>query len=632
MQEITLMSRLKYAFDNTMSKGAVALIGWLAALSALVILLAALLVTVTGLAPEGSEPLGFAEALWGALMRMLDSGAVGGDVGWSFRIMMLFVTFGGIFILSTLIGLLTSGIESKLDELRKGRSTVIEEGHTIILGWSQQIFSVISELLIANQSQKRACIVVMADKDKVEMEEEIRAMVGPTGRTRIVCRRGSPISLNELEIVNPRTSRSIIILSPEEGDADSSVIKTVLALTNSPNRRHDPYHIVAEMRDPSNLEVAKMVGRDEVELILVGDLISRIIAQTCRQSGLSIVYTELLDFSGDEIYFQHEPSLVGKTFREALFAYEDSIIIGLEPQGGQPVLNPPMSRPLAVGDRLVVIAHDDDTIRLSATSQWNINRSTIRPSRAAAPQPEKTLVLGWNWRGSSIINELDNYVASGSEVTVVAAYEVAEEQIKQECDALRNQQILFQLGETANRRVLDSLQIERFDRVIVLCYADAMEIQQADAQTLITLLHLRDIADKKGLDFAIISEMLDVNNRALAEVARADDFVVSDKLISLMLAQVSENKSLNSVFSAIFSSEGSEIYLKPVTDYVKVEGPLNFYTILEAAAQRDEVAIGYRLLAQATDASKMYGVVINPQKSEQVQFSDGDRVIVLANS
>lgn len=518
MQEITLMSRLKYAFDNTMSKGAVALIGWLAALSALVILLAALLVTVTGLAPEGSEPLGFAEALWGALMRMLDSGAVGGDVGWSFRIMMLFVTFGGIFILSTLIGLLTSGIESKLDELRKGRSTVIEEGHTIILGWSQQIFSVISELLIANQSQKRACIVVMADKDKVEMEEEIRAMVGPTGRTRIVCRRGSPISLNELEIVNPRTSRSIIILSPEEGDADSSVIKTVLALTNSPNRRHDPYHIVAEMRDPSNLEVAKMVGRDEVELILVGDLISRIIAQTCRQSGLSIVYTELLDFSGDEIYFQHEPSLVGKTFREALFAYEDSIIIGLEPQGGQPVLNPPMSRPLAVGDRLVVIAHDDDTIRLSATSQWNINRSTIRPSRAAAPQPEKTLVLGWNWRGSSIINELDNYVASGSEVTVVAAYEVAEEQIKQECDALRNQQILFQLGETANRRVLDSLQIERFDRVIVLCYADAMEIQQADAQTLITLLHLRDIADKKGLDFAIISEMLDVNNLSLIHI------------------------------------------------------------------------------------------------------------------
>ena len=38
--------------------------------------------------------------------------------------------------------------------------------------------------------------------------------------------------------------------------------------------------------------------------------------------------------------------------------------------------------------------------------------------------------------------------------------------------------------------------------------------------------------------------MLDVRNRELAEVTQADDFIVSDKLVSLMLAQVSENKDL----------------------------------------------------------------------------------------
>ena len=52
--------------------------------------------------------------------------------------------------------------------------------------------------------------------------------------------------------------------------------------------------------------------------------------QTCRQSGLSVVYTELLDFGGDEIYFHEEPALVGKTFGEALLAYEDSAVIGLQ--------------------------------------------------------------------------------------------------------------------------------------------------------------------------------------------------------------------------------------------------------------------------------------------------------------
>ena len=72
---------------------------------------------------------------------------------------------------------------------------------------------------------------------------------------------------------------------------------------------------MAELHDPRNLEVAKLVGKDEVEFVLVGDLVARIIAQTCRQSGLSMVYTELLDFGGDEIYFKEEPALAGKRFR-----------------------------------------------------------------------------------------------------------------------------------------------------------------------------------------------------------------------------------------------------------------------------------------------------------------------------
>ena len=319
-----------------MSKGTVALIGLLAALSTLVIGVIAAFVTIVGIAPEGGDQLTFTEAIWMSLMRTLDSGTMGGDAGWSFRIAMLLVTFGGIFVISTLIGVMTSGIEGKIESLRKGRSRVIEHGHTVILGWSQQIFVVITELIAAGANQPKSCIVIMGDKDKVEMEEEIRDFVGSTGRTRIVCRRGSPMSLGDLEIVSPHTARSIIILAPEGDSPDSNVIKTMLALTNNPQRRAEPYHIVAEICDQKNMEVARMVGRDEVELVQVSDLISRIIAQTCRQSGLSVVYTELLDFGGDEIYFHSEPALVGKTFGEALLAFEDSAVMGLHRPGSPP--------------------------------------------------------------------------------------------------------------------------------------------------------------------------------------------------------------------------------------------------------------------------------------------------------
>ena len=630
MYKATLPDRLRYAFDNTMSKGTIALIGLLAALSTLVIGVIAAFVTIVGIAPEGSDQLTFTEAIWMSLMRTLDSGTMGGDAGWSFRIAMLLVTFGGIFVISTLIGVMTSGIEGKIDSLRKGRSRVIEDGHTIILGWSQQIFVVITELIAAGANQPKSCIVIMGDKDKVEMEDEIRDFVGSTGRTRIVCRRGSPMSLGDLEIVSPHTARSIIILAPEGDNPDSNVIKTMLALTNNPQRRTEPYHIVAEICDPKNMEVARMVGRDEVELVQVSDLISRIIAQTCRQSGLSIVYTELLDFGGDEIYFHAEPALVGKSFGEALLAYEESAVIGLHRTGSAPQLNPSIDTRIEPGDRLIVISEDDDTIRLRGVQNIAIDPSVIELREPAIPTPERTLILGWNWRGPAIINELDHYVAPGSIVNVVANDEAAQDAIDQQCANLKQQAVTFQAGETTDRRTLDALKIETYKHVILLCYSDTLSAEQADAQTLITLLHLRDIASHCEQPFSVVSEMLDTRNRALAEVTQADDFIVSDKLVSLILSQVSENKALNAVFTDLFDPEGSEIYLKLATDYVHLGEPMNFYTVIEAAQRRNEIAIGYRIAGQSDDASKAYGIVINPDKSNSITFSEWDRIIVLA--
>lgn len=145
------------------------------------------------------------------------------------------------------------------------------------------------------------------------------------------------------------------------------------------------------------------------------------------------------------------------------------------------------------------------------------------------------------------------------------------------------------------------------------------------------LLHLRDIAEKQGAHYSIVSEMLDIRNRNLADVTRADDFIVSDKLVSLMTAQVAENPHLNLVFADLFDPEGSEVYLKPAELYVKLGVPMTYATVVEAAKQRGEVALGYRLVKDARDASAAYGVHVNPAKSTEVAFHTGDRVIVLAN-
>lgn len=623
----TRMERLRYAFDNFMARGTIALIAGLFVASAVGIFVVALVVSVLGLADEGMT---LPDLLWASLMRTLDSGTMGGDTGTAgFLVGMLTVTLGGIFVISALIGIINTGLEAKLDQMRKGRSRVLETGHTVILGWSQQVFPVLSELVIANANVARSTIVILADRDKVEMEDEIRARFASTGRTNVVCRSGSPIDIDDLDIARLETSRAIVILSPEIDDPDADVIKTILAITNHPRRRAEPYHIVAELREATNMDVAKLVGRDEVQLILAGDLISRIVAQTCRQSGLSIVYTELLDFDGDEIYFAMLPALAGRTFGDALFAFEDSTLIGLRPAGGGPTLNPPMDTVIGPSDHLIVISADDDTIRLSSPTA-SVDDAAIATVAPAARGPERTLILGWNWRAPTVIRELDGYVAAGSQLTVVADLAEAGTALEALRPSLANQAVTFRNADTTNRAVLDAIGVPSFDHVIVLCYSDVLEAQRADSKTLVTLLQLRDMADRTGKDFSIVSEMLDLRNRALAEVTQADDFIVSARLVSLLMAQVAENADLNAVFADLFDHDGSEIYLRPARDYVTPDTEVAFATIVESARRRGEVTIGYRVLPTPGTPRSGHGVRINPPKSELVSLRATDAVIVLA--
>ena len=634
MATFSFRDRVRYRFDEFMARGTGALLGGLFLASTVLIISVAAVVVIFGQAPaaEGGDRPGFLGIAWMSLLRTLDSGTMGGDQGSVFFLAsMLVVTLGGVFIVSTLIGVLNNGLEERLAQLRKGRSRVVESGHTVILGWSSNIFTLISELVEANANQRGSCVVILANRDKVEMEDAIREHVGDTKRTKVVCRTGSPIEVADLAIAGVDAAKSIVVLSSvEEGD-DTGVIKTLLAITNNPQRRPEPYHIVAEIREPRNLDVARMVGKDEAELILVGDLISRVIAQTCRQSGLSVIYTELLDFGGDEIYFSKEPALVGKTFGESLSAYEDSAVMGIMRAGEAPKLNPPMDTVIQDGDALIVISEDDDTIRLSSGPADAPAAGVIVSKPPSAAKPESTLILGWNWRTPTIVAELDQYVAPGSTITVVADIRDGAGILERECRTT-NQAVSFQDADTTDRRVLDALGVERYDHIILLCYSDTMTAQQADARTLITLLHLRDIASRTGAAVSVVSEMLDLRNRALAEVTKADDFIVSDRLVSLMLAQVAENKHLNAVFQDLFDPDGSEIYLKPAGDYIQPGVPVSFYTVIESARRRGEVAIGYRRKAAASDAAQAYGVVVNPDKSVMVSFEAADRIVVLAES
>jgi hypothetical protein len=206
---------------------------------------------------------------------------------------------------------------------------------------------------------------------------------------------------------------------------------------------------------------------------------------------------------------------------------------------------------------------------------------------------------------------------------------VHEDEVDLTLIPVNNQTVKSQIGKITSRKVLEDIQPESYNHIILLSNND-IDIQESDAQTLICLLHLRNIGAKHNKNLSIVSEMRDLRNREIGLVTRADDFIIGDNIISLMLSQLSENRELKKVFDVLFESEGSEIYLKPIERYIKTGESVNFYTLVERATMMNETAIGYRIYSQKDSSEENFGIQINPKKSKEISFSSEDFLIVLS--
>jgi voltage-gated potassium channel Kch len=614
-----LGDRLRYMFDNSMSSGTPALIAWLSAATVLLIVLFAFVLTVAGMGQEGTDR-NFFEELFYNLLHALDPGTIGGDEGtWRFKLTMLALTLGGLFIVSALIGVLATGIDSKLADLRRGRSIVLEKDHTVILGWSESIFTIISELTLATESRDDAVVVILADRDKVDMEDELKVKVPERRGTKVIVRSGSPMDIDDLRLSSHDTARSVILLAPDSDDPDSEVIKTLLALTHEGN--NGP-RIVAEIQDPENIEAAQLVGTGRTTLLDIRETVAKLVVQTSRQSGAAAVYTELFDYEGDEFYFFENHGLAGSTYAEALQAFEAASVVGLIDDGVSK-LNPPPATVITADQTLIVVVEDDSVLEGQSRSLTEPALNMLGQQVSSDAQPTQALLIGWNDRAPIVVRELDRYATPGSTLTVLTTYG------EPALPPMTNLAVTVVKAPSTSRAVLNEHVLAELDQIIVLCYDRDLDIQTADSRTLVTLLHVRDILGKVGSDVPVVSEMLDDRNRVLASVADVDDVVVSGEIVSLVVTQLSEDGRLESVFKELLGSEGSEIYLRPADWYVQPGDDVSWATVVAGAARRNETAIGLKSEMLA-DPGMKFGVVVNPPKSQTYTISAGDAVVVLA--
>ncbi len=622
-QEKNLFARWKYWFDQIISGGTGKLLFLLAVCSMVLVGLAAMLLAL-GIKPIGSEPLNYAESFWRTMSIALDPEAVD-DEGWSYRLVMLAVAILGILIVSTMIGVLTSGIEGKIASLRRGRSLVLESDHTVILGWSSKIVTAVQELVIANENQPKAAVVILANHDKVEMEEELNTRVTKLGNTKIVCRRGDPCVLSDLEIVRPELAKSIILFSGEDEQGDAVVLKRLLALQRITDRHDHNCQIVAEIRDDTNTDAIKLVGN--VQVVQSVDLVTRVLVQAARQPGLSFVYDELLSFEGCEIYFHKDISLAGRTFADATLSMPRAAVIGIKPQGSDPVINPPADRIIETDDMLILVAEDDSKINIPEKSQPTFDMSRICQPPEIVSTPEHYVILGWHRGGTMLLKELNKHLTPGASVLIVHDPDLSNVPSNEDLNTLERLNVSVKTCKTTSRPELERLDLTLSDEIIVLSYRDSIPIQEADSMTLLTLVHIRDLCERTQKRIGIATEMLDAQNRELADRKNEDDFIASEELVSKVLVQLSENSQLAKVLDELLTSDGSELYLRPAAHYVELGAEVPFGAIVAASLFRKELAIG---ILKINSTSKYPELLLALKKIDSITLCAEDSIVVVA--
>ena len=224
-------------------------------------------------------------------------------------------------------------------------------------------------------------------------------------------------------------------------------------------------------------------------------------------------------------------------------------------------------------------------------------------------------------------------MGQGSTITLIARMDVGARQraILEKCGTLKNVTVRHLDGEFTNRSLMTELQPHMYPTVTVL--GDASEggsAEDADTRAIIALLLLRDFRRRHNVQKQeVCSEILNPKNRELAATTEIHDIVISNEMVSMVLAQVTHEPRVRPVLEDLFQSEGSEIYLKDIRKYVPVGQPVSFEYLILAAKARNECALGVQIFVD--DPAKRYGLVLNP-KDRAGPFTPkmGDRLVVLA--
>ena len=548
-----LKERLGYWFDNRMSKGSLGFIRILIIASILLAVLIAVLIICFGFNEEGET----ASVFWDSIATVLNAWMPYSDDGsLGYLILMSITAIAGVLFTSVLIGIITSAIEEKIIDLKRGNSLVLESDHIVVLGFNPGEYTLIEQLILAAEGHP-SCLVLMDAMEREEMEQYLDDNLDIPDSFRIVCRTGDitdPASIEKCSVKSCRT----VIISP--GD-DKKTVKAILAVSK----------LIQDL-DATGIEVNAIISRNEyrfpvslaethnITTLQTNDILSKMIAHSCTQTGLSETFRELFNFEGSEFYIIKLPETDGQTFEQLMTRLDDAVPAGVLREG-RILLNPKPELKLLADDQILVFSEVSDAAKLAPASDEE-QEEELPVNLHQCDASTQTVIIGANETLPVIIRELPENVTG----VIMAGTKPDARTLSgvQAAAGMRGLEISFNEADPDTEEGL--LTIAKRARHIVVLGDHKLPAEDADMATIFMLLNLRDIRARFSLDFNITVELQKEHNQRLAGSGDHTDFLVASSMSSLILAQLSQRPELIGVFREILSNTGNELYLKNVGD------------------------------------------------------------------
>ncbi len=605
-KKFNLRNRFNYWFDNKMSKGSLGFIRILIIASILLAALIAGLIILFHFNEEGEV----ASTFWDSIATIINAWMPSYEDGSpGYIALMAVVAIAGVLFTSVLIGIVTSAIEEKIDNLKKGNSMVLEKDHIVVLGFYPGEYSLLQQLILA-AAGKPSCVVVAEDMDREEMEESINENLDFPKNFRIVCRTvdiTDPASLEKCSIETCKT----VIVSPTE---DLKTIKTILAISSLLKEKENPNISVNAIISKNEYKFPISLAKENnITTLQTNNILAKMIAHSCTQTGLSEIFREIFNFEGSEFYLVDFQNINKLTFGDIMSRTSNGTPIGIY-RDNKVIMNPDHNYSLKEEDKILVFSEEYDSIEL--VDPIKEKKSNIKLNMIDSDDKIDTAIIGYNETLPIILEELPENVSH----VYLTCQDTSKEELKvlEKVASKRKLKLSYYDGDLQSEE--DLVKLAKMTEHIVVLNNHGEDDEESDMEVIFLLLNLRDIRDRYKLKFNISVEMIQEHNQKLVGYGDHTDFLVSSSMSSLILAQLAESPEMIDVFREILSNEGNEIYLKNA-GAIKLLGDYSIHDIRLILLKHGYIFFGY------IDSDK--NSYFNLPLDEKIKLTKEDSLIVI---